>query len=98
MTFLKNEKEKSVKKVFASVLMVVMMAMTSGSLYARQKGVAGTWTMSAADMSLRLVLAQKGRKVTGTLQNPHGGTIPLTGEFARGQLETTGNWPNATPS
>jgi hypothetical protein len=79
------------KRVFATVVLVVAMATTASSLYASQKSVAGTWTMSTEDMSLRLVLAQKGKKVTGTLQNPHGGTIALKGEFAGGQLTLSGS-------
>ena len=79
------------KKVCASVVMIVVMAMTASSLDAKQKSVAGTWTMSAEGMSLRLVLAQKGKTVTGTLQNPHGGVIPVTGEFAGGQLTFSGS-------
>jgi hypothetical protein len=79
------------KKLLASFVAVVAMAMTATSLDARQKGVAGTWTMSAEGMSLRLVLAQEGGKVTGTLQNPHGGAISLKGEFAGGQLTFSGS-------
>jgi len=79
------------KKICASVVMVVVMAMTASSLDAKQKSVAGTWTMSAEGMSLRLVLAQKGKTVTGALQNPHGGAIPLKGEFAGGQLMFSGS-------
>jgi hypothetical protein len=79
------------KTAFGTVVLVVAMALTASSLYASQKSVAGTWTMSAEDMSLRLVLAQKGKNVTGTLQNPHGGTIALKGEFAGGQLTFSGS-------
>jgi hypothetical protein len=88
---LSDKGERRMKRVFASVVMVVVMAMTASSLYARQKSVAGTWTMSAEGMSLRLVLAQKGKTVTGTLANPHGGVIPLKGEFAGGRLTFSGS-------
>jgi hypothetical protein len=87
----KAVKEQRMRRVFASVVMVVVMATTASSLYASQKSVAGTWTMSAEQLSLRLVLAQKGKIVTGTLQNPHGGVIPLKGEFAGGQLTFSGS-------
>jgi hypothetical protein len=79
------------KRLFAGVILVVAVAMAAATLYASQTSVAGVWTMSAEGMSLRLVLAQKGKKVTGTLQNPHGGTIALKGEFAGGQLKFSGS-------
>jgi hypothetical protein len=79
------------KKRLAGVVLVVSVAMAASTLYAEQRSVAGIWTMSAEGMSLRLVLAQKGKKVTGTLQNPHGGTITLKGEFTGGQLSFSGS-------
>jgi hypothetical protein len=79
------------KPVFATVVLFVAMVLTASTLYASQKSVAGDWTMSAEGMSLRLVLAQKGKKVAGTLQNPHGGTIALKGEFAGKRLTFSGS-------
>jgi hypothetical protein len=79
------------KRVFATFVVVVAMAVTANLLSASQKSIAGRWTMSTEGMSLRLVLAQKGKKVTGTLQNPHGGTIALKGEFTGGQLTFSGS-------
>jgi hypothetical protein len=79
------------KTIVARIVLVVVVAMAASTLYASQKSVAGIWTMSAEGTSLRLVLAQKGKKVTGTLQNPHGGTIALKGEFAGGQLTFSGS-------
>jgi hypothetical protein len=78
------------KKVFAGFVMAIVMAVASGSLYAEQKNVAGRWNVSVEQMSIRLVLAQKGKKITGTLQNPHGGEIHLKGEFAGGKIRFSG--------
>jgi hypothetical protein len=71
--------------------MVAAIAINAGFFDASQKSVEGVWTMSAEGMSLHLVLAQKGKKVTGTLQNPHGGTIALKGEFVGEQLTFSGS-------
>ena len=48
-----------------------------------------------------LVLEQDGKKVTATLAPPHGGEIPLEGEFADGTLKLSassqgGEGPYAT--
>ena len=40
-------------------------------------------------MSLHLVLAQDGEKISGTLESPHG-EIRLTGEFSKGKLTLAG--------
>jgi hypothetical protein len=55
--------------------------------------VAGRWVLTtSADgphgaTSMPLALAQDGRKVTGTLTPPHGGDLPLSGEFVSGELK-----------
>ena len=71
------------RNAFASLFIAAIMMVTTGSLYAKEKSVAGGWTVSVQEMSLHLVLMQKGKNITGTLENPHGGLIPITGEFAR---------------
>jgi hypothetical protein len=78
------------RKAFAILFIVAIMAMTTGSIYAKEKSVEGGWTVSVQEMSLHLVLMQKGKNITGTLENPHGGLIPITGEFARGQIKFQG--------
>lgn len=84
----KLNKEKHMKKVFVGFLIV--MALAASSLYAEQKSVAGSWNVSIESISIRLVLAQKGKKITGTLQNPHGGEIRLKGQFAGGKIQFSG--------
>jgi hypothetical protein len=69
--------------------MVIVAIVTAGSLYAQHQSIAGTWTFSVADMSLRLVLEQNGKDITGTLETPHG-TIPIKGEFVAGQIKFSG--------
>ena len=78
------------RKAFAILVIVMMTTMTAGSIYAKEKSVAGGWTVSVQEMSLHLVLMQKGKNITGTLENPYGGLIPITGEFARGQIKFWG--------
>jgi len=78
------------RKAFAILFIVAIMMMAAGSIYAKEKSVAGGWTVSVQEMSLHLVLMQKGKNITGTLENPHGGLIPITGEFARGQIKFQG--------
>jgi hypothetical protein len=61
--------------------------------------IAGRWMLTtSADgphgaASMPLVLTQDGRKITATLTPPHGGDLPLAGEFANGELKlaTTGD-------
>jgi hypothetical protein len=86
----KQQKEKIMRKAFAILVIVAIMTMTAGSIDAKEKSVAGGWTVSVQEMSLHLVLMQKGKSLTGTLENPHGGLIPITGEFARGQIKFWG--------
>lgn len=77
------------KRVFASVVIAFLIAATAGSLHAKEKGITGTWTFSASEYILRLVLMQKGKNITGTLDSPHG-PIPIKGEFSDGQIKFSG--------
>ena len=77
------------KRVFAGCL-IVMLLVTASSLYAKPKGVAGMWTLVVTEQgSYPMVLAQKGKTVTGSIDGPHG-LIQLMGEFEKGQLKFTG--------
>jgi hypothetical protein len=77
------------KRLFASVVIATLIAVTASSLYAKEKSLAGTWTFSASQLSLRLVLIQKGKNITGTLDSPHG-PISIKGEFSGGQVKFSG--------
>jgi hypothetical protein len=76
------------KKLFAGLLLTAGFALTSFSVYAQQS-VAGVWMMSVQGMSLRLVMAQDGEKISGTLESPHG-EIRLSGDFTKGKLTIVG--------
>ena len=77
------------KRLFAGFL-IVMLLVAGGSLYAKPKSVAGMWTLAVTDQgSYPMVLAQKGKTVTGSIDGPHG-LIQLKGEFGNGQLKFTG--------
>jgi hypothetical protein len=73
-----------------TAVVVVAAVLTAGAVEAKQKTVAGNWTMSIEGLAMRFVLAQKGRVVTGTLDYPHGAPFKLTGAFADGSLTFSG--------
>jgi hypothetical protein len=76
------------KKLFVVFALMVVLAMSSVLVYAQQS-VAGEWMMSVQGMSLKLVMAQDGEKISGILESPHG-DIPLTGGFSKGKLTISG--------
>jgi hypothetical protein len=77
------------KKLAVGFVLMVVMSMSSALVYAQQS-VAGPWTMSVQGMSLRMVLAQEGEKISGTLESPHG-PISLSGSFYNGKLTLSGS-------
>jgi len=79
------------KRVFTILATIALAWVTINSAYAGEKGIGGTWTFRASELSLRLVLVQKGKQITGTLQNPHGNPIQLKGQFSGNQLKFTGS-------
>ena len=81
-------------KTIAIVLLAVASSLPAHAQSNRSPApVAGRWILTtSADgphgaTSMPLVLAQDGRKVTGTLTPPHGGDLALAGEFANGELK-----------
>jgi hypothetical protein len=77
-------------KVLTAIVLVAI-AGSAVTVDARPKGVAGMWTLTAAEkFPLRLVLSQKGRAVTGTLDYPHGAPFRLLGAFTNGVLTFSG--------
>src|SRR5215467_7242439 len=87
----KGVREKNMKRVFTILGTIALAWVTVSSGYAGEKGIGGTWTFRASELSLRLVLVQKGKQITGTLQNPHGNPIQLKGQFSGNQLKFTGS-------
>jgi hypothetical protein len=70
------------KRAFATLTVAGLVLLTVAGGYAEQLNLTGNWTMRLNDeISLRLVLTQKGKNVTGTLQNPHGNPIQIKGQF-----------------
>jgi hypothetical protein len=78
----------TMKKVIVGFALVSVLAMSAVLAYAQQS-VAGEWVMSVQGMSLKLVMAQDGEKISGTLESPHG-NIPLSGDFSKGKLTISG--------
>ncbi len=99
--------------VTIGVLTLTMSAWPSESASAQADkkaaapNIAGRWTLTTSPdgphgaATMGLVLKQDGRKVTATLTPPHGGEIPLEGEFVDGTLKLStrsqgGEAPHAT--
>jgi hypothetical protein len=70
---------------------VIVAALGAGSVDAKGKSVAGTWTLKVEHLGLRLELAQKKNVVTGTLDWPHGDPIKLTGALTGDTLTFGGD-------
>ena len=99
--------------VVTGVLTLTMSAWPSESASAQANkkaaapSIAGRWTLTtSADgphgaVTMGLVLKQDSKKVTARLAPPHGGEIPLEGEFVDGTLKLStgsqgGEAPHAT--
>jgi hypothetical protein len=60
------------KHMVVAGAVVMTLAASETLAYAQQKGVSGSWTLSAEGYVLKLVLVQSGTRISGTLQGPHG--------------------------
>src|SRR5437867_3596239 len=80
------------RKLTAALIVVAVAALGAGVLNAKEKSIAGTWTLTVEQhFGLKLVLAQKNTTVTGTLDWPHGDPIKLVGTFRNDALTFTGD-------
>lgn len=80
------------KRMLSALTIAGLISIMAVSAIAEQKNLAGNWTFRVNnEMSLRLVLTQKGKNITGTLQNPHGNPIQLKGQFSGKELTFTGS-------
>jgi hypothetical protein len=70
------------------LVLAIAIAANAG-LLAKDKGVGGKWTMTVEGMTIAMELVQRGKKITGTLESPHG-PIHVTGEFSKGRLKIAG--------
>jgi hypothetical protein len=61
------------KQLVVGGAVVMTLAGSETLAYAKEKGVSGTWTLSAEGYVLKLVLVQSGTKISGTLEGP---TVP----------------------
>jgi hypothetical protein len=77
--------------VGAAVVMTLAASETLAS--AKEKGVSGSWTLSAEGYVLTPVLVQSGTKISGTFESTHG-PMPLKGQFAKGRITFSGGGPN----
>ena len=77
------------KRLFGSLALMMSMAAGHCSMMAHENTVAGAWTLTTADMSLHMVLAQEGTAVSGKLESPHG-PILVSGEFVDPRLTFAG--------
>jgi len=76
------------KNVMVGLVLAIVVVMSAVVVHAQQ-GVAGTWAVSVQGMSLEMVLAQDGEKISGTLDSPQG-LIHVKGEFSKGKLTLAG--------
>ena len=81
------------KQMVVGGAVVMTLAASETLAYAKEKGVSGSWTLSAEGYVLKLVLVQSGTKISGTLQGAHG-PMPLKGQFAKGRITFSGGGPN----
>lgn len=79
------------KRAVAVALMIVVATLAAHSANAKEKSIAGTWTLSVEHLGLKLVFAQKNQKVTGTLDWPHGDPIKLLGAMSGDTLTFSGD-------
>jgi hypothetical protein len=81
-------------------VIAITVAAVSTSAFAQDEtkaaSVAGTWTMTVMSHQVGLVLAQDGKKVTGTFMLM-GKDVPMEGEFVDGTLTLTSNARIMTP-
>ena len=71
---------------------VVGMVLGGSAIFAKEKSIAGTWTLTVEQhFGLRLVLQQKNTTVTGTLDWPHGDPMKLSGAITGDTLTFSGD-------
>jgi hypothetical protein len=75
-----------------TAIVVAAAVFATGAVEAKQKTIAGNWTLSVENLPLKLVLAQYRRAVTGTLDYPHGTPFRLTGAFNKDRLTFSGRF------
>jgi len=74
-----------------TVAAIIGATLLAGSVIAKEKSIAGAWTMTVEHIGLKLVFAQKHNAVTGTLDWPHGDPIKLSGAITGDSLTFSGD-------
>jgi hypothetical protein len=84
---------KKMTKGIAASVAAVMLVGGASLLLAKPQGVTGAWTLSAEGYVLKMTLVQTGKKLTGTLESPHG-PMPVKGQVAKGRMTFTAAGPD----
>src|SRR5262245_46314315 len=79
------------KRTIVTAVLIIGAALQADSVNAKEKSIAGAWTMSVEHIGLKLVFAQKRQAVTGTLDWPHGDPIKLSGAITGDTLTFSGD-------
>ena len=79
------------KNAIIAAAVIALTALGAGSVDAKGKSVAGTWTLTVEHFGMKLQLAQKKNAVTGTLDWPHGDPIKLAGALTGDTLTFGGD-------
>ena len=79
------------KKTLLAAITIAVAVLFAGPVDAKQKKVDGDWTFTVEHLPLKLVLVQKNKSVTGTLDWPHGDPIKLTGKIDGDKLKFSGD-------
>jgi len=79
------------KRTIVTTVFIAIAVFAVTSINAKEKSIAGTWTLSVEHLGLKLVLAQKKTAVTGTLDWPHGDPIKLSGAITGDTLTFSGD-------
>jgi hypothetical protein len=80
-----------VKRTLLAAIIIAATVLSAGPVDASQAKIEGDWTFTVEHLSLKLVLVQKDKSVTGSLDWPHGDPIKLTGTIDGETLRFSGD-------
>ena len=79
------------KRSLLAAVIIAATVLSAGPVDASQKKIGGDWTFTVEHLPLKLVLVQKDKSVTGSLDWPHGDPIKLTGTIDGDKLKFYGD-------
>src|SRR5215831_2210314 len=82
---------QDMKRAIVTTAIVAAAVLGVNSVSAKEKSIAGTWTLSVEHLGLKLVFEQKNKTVTGTIDWPHGDPIKLSGAITGDSLTFSGD-------